>query len=222
MISFLTELLGEYRLIGRKLFWARKNTVTPQNWLKGNKGDIVLIPGINEKWTFLGVTGNKLNELGWRIHYPVSHTRETINNIAEEVENYIRANNLNNVFIIAHSKGGIVAKKLLTKSIEKRIKKAILLAIPHNGSILAFLPMKGIDELKPNCETLNQINAWNDWGKIVNIYPRWDNHVIPNSSLQLEGAKNIKVNVGGHTRILDDLRTYKLIEKEIDSRMNYD
>jgi predicted alpha/beta hydrolase family esterase len=220
MMSFLTELFDEYRLIGTKIIWARKCTVTPQKWLKGNKGDIVLIPGINEKWTFLGVTGNKLNKLGWRIHYPVSHTRESIEKISQEVENYIRTNNLKNVFIIAHSKGGIVARRLLTKKIEKTIKKAILLATPHRGSILAFLPMKGIGELKPNCETLNQINDWRDWTKIVNIYPKWDNHVIPNSSLKLEGARNIKLDIGGHTRILDDPRTYELIEREIDSRMN--
>lgn len=215
---FIIDLLAEYQLIVKKFIWAGRERKIPPRWQKGTKGDVVLIPGINEKWTFLGVIGNRLNKDGWRMHYPVTDTRKPIEDITEEVENYIRLNNLKRVVIISHSKGGLIARNLVN-SINNRVKLVVILAVPHHGTILAYLPLKGFSELKPNSETIKNISSLEVSEKIINIMPSWDNHVIPNTSLKLEGARNITVSVGGHTRILDASETSELIEREIDSRM---
>lgn len=215
---FIIDLLAEYQLIVKKFIWARREREIPVCWQKGSRGDVVLIPGINERWTFLGVIGNRLNKDGWRMHYPVTDTRKPIDDITGEVENYIRQNNLVKVVIIGHSKGGLIARNLVNR-INNRVKLVVILAAPHHGTILAYLPLNGFSELRLNSKSIKNISSLEVNEKIVNITPSWDNHIIPNSSLKLVGGRNVVIKVGGHTRILDASETIGLIEREIDSRM---
>jgi hypothetical protein len=62
-------------------------------------------------------------------------------------------------------------------------------------------------------EIKNILNSNINYPNIYNIYPTIDNHVLPNKNLILNGAKNIKVNVVGHTRILEAKKTLKTILK---------
>jgi len=49
--------------------------------------------------------------------------------------------------------------------------------------------------------------------KIYNIYPTFDNLVIPNSSLKLDNARNIKIDIVGHTRILESKELLNELDK---------
>lgn len=215
------EIIEEYKLIASKLRRGREVRSYPKAWSGGNRGEIVLIPGINEKWTFLGPLGDYLNNKGWRVHYPVSNTRSSIEEIGMEIEEYTQRMNLKKIITIGHSKGGLVARWLLASKIKSKISQTFVIAAPNRGTLLAYLPLEGIGQLKPNTKIIYQLNQGKNRG-VINIYPKWDNHILPNSSLLLAGAKNIRVDIGGHTRILDDPETWRLIEREIDSRMKYD
>ncbi len=51
---------------------------------------------------------------------------------------------------------------------------------------------------------------------IVSIFGVFDNHVWPENSCKLEGAKNIQVDAHGHHAILFDKSVRTIVEHEID------
>lgn len=196
-------------------------TKTPESWNYGKKGDIILIPGINENIIFLIDIANKINSLGYRIHYIKDwDSRDNITNIADKIGLLISNQKMHKVFIIAHSKGGLVAKYFIDNNKNSyNVKYAFTFATPYGGSILAKRNLfKSMAEMSPNSLLLKSIISKNNNShKIINIYPKFDNHVIPNKNLYLDGAKeNIMIDIVGHTRILNNKELVEIIKKHID------
>jgi esterase/lipase len=189
----------------------------PKNWSQGDKQDVILIHGFRENWIFLEKIGNFLSNKGYKVHVSKRlkiNTASIVTN-ADILEEFISENNLKNITLISHSKGGLIAKYFLDHSkYSKKVDKAISIATPYGGTYFSFLI--GNIELSPISKTIKNINKnRSSCKKIVNIYPSFDNHVIPNRNLILEDAKNIKVDVVGHTKILTHEDTIKLVEKHL-------
>lgn len=200
----LLDLIKEYLLILYLKLLPCFKTI-PENWNHGEKGDVVLVPGLHETNFFLYFVANHINELGYKIHtIPNFSSIETIEQIHNKLEDKIKSMQKKDLILLSYSKGGIVAKHFIDNSKHtKDIKLSISLATPYLGSKLAVTKLHNIHELKPNSHMIKKINAHEQHlEKIINFYPKFDNHVIPNKSLILKGAKNIKINVNGHTRIL--------------------
>lgn len=216
----IIDLLKEYLLIIQYSFLG-KIKKHPYNWINGEMGDVVLIPGINENYYFLSTLGNELNNLGYKVHVLDNwNSRENIKLIAEKLSEKITKLNFNNAYIIAHSKGGLVAKYYLDNyNNSNKVKKIISISTPYGGSKLARLNIfNSLNEMSLRSEILSHIikNEFNNQ-KIINIYPKFDNHVIPNKNLYLEGAKeNIMIDIVGHTRILKSKELFEIIKKHID------
>lgn len=186
-----------------------------KKWKIGEKRNVLLIQGISETFVYLKTIGNALNNDGYRINFLTSYSpNDKIENIAEKIVEFIKNKNLQNLNIITHSKGGLVARYISQnyRDIDQRIKTIFTIATPHHGSLFAHL-VKSQKQMLPNSEFLKNLNSTSSNSKIINIYPRIDNHVIPNSSLILKGAKNIKLDIIGHTRILEDKKTMEEIKK---------
>lgn len=198
-------LILEYLLILRLRIEGMLIRKTPSKWNTGTKGNVILIQGVHEKWVFLKSIGDSLNKNGFKVHILKGLGTNT-KNIAYGVyllENYLKENNLKDVFLVGHSKGGIVIKKFLSDSPENtRVKKALTIATPHSGSIFGII-FKSTKEITPKSKLLKNLKfSKENLYKTVNIYSSFDNHVVPNKSLLLEGGNNIKINCIGHTRIL--------------------
>jgi pimeloyl-ACP methyl ester carboxylesterase len=122
---------------------------------------------------------------------------------ADLVRAHLEEHDLTGVVIVAHSKGGLVAKYLMgMPDTGPRIRSAVTVATPYAGSALAALiPVPSMRALLPGSPGLlrlalsRAVNA-----QIVSVWGWFDPHV-PGGS-RLEGARNVELDVGGHFRIL--------------------
>lgn len=116
---------------------------SPDNYIKQNTHNginIILIQGINASWVYLKKIGDELSGRGYSVYtIPELGRNMDLNSVdAKKVVRFIIENNLQNVVIIAHSKGGLIAKYVLVEgSIKERIIKVITIGTPFNGTILS-------------------------------------------------------------------------------------
>lgn len=199
----LLDIIKEYILIAylKMLPFLKK---LPDEWNLGEQGDVILIPGLHETNFFLYKIAKNINTLGYKIHViPNFNSTNGIEQISHKLNDVVSIIESNEIILISHSKGGLVAKYFIdTSSQAKKIKYSISIATPYKGTLFGKLKFHGLHEVEPNSRFINCLSSTENNAKIINFYPKFDNHVIPNNNLTLEGANNIKINVNGHTRIL--------------------
>lgn len=218
--SWVTDYV--YMFKGRWNMYLHKNP--PKHYLgyvKENKYPIILIQGVTARWGMLKTIGDTLSKDGHPIYIvpKIGHHLKDIPQTAEFVKEIIDQNNLKNIVIIAHSKGGLVAKYLLVyHNKDKKIKKVIALSTPFGGTHLAKLvPHSSHRELEPENEMVKQLDLQKEVNnQIISMYPYFDNHVLDKEKSHLEGATNVEVKVPGHHRLLFDKETVERIKAFID------
>ena len=186
------------------------------------KDPIVIIPGIFEKWGMLKKIIDPLSRKGHPIYIvpELKYNAKNIHNSSGQVASLINKKNLKNVILLAHSKGGLIGKHMLAfHNKEERIKKLIAIATPFGGSEIAKkIPIKPLKELSPDSEIIKtlkeekQINSY-----ITCIMGEYDNHVWPTENCKLDGAKNIKISVDGHHKILFNRDVVNSIIEEVET-----
>lgn len=171
----------------------------------GSLSPVVLLPGIFETWRFLLPLAHHVHGLGHPVHViaALGRNRMTVSEGADLVATYLETHDLHDVTIVAHSKGGLIAKYLVaTPEGASRVSLAITVSTPFGGSAYArYVPVRSVRALSPTDAALLQLardRAANE--KIVSVYGWFDPH-IPGGS-ELIGARNIRLPVGGHFRIL--------------------
>lgn len=214
----LYYMLLEYLLIARLHFRALWQH-PPTAWNEGKAGDVVLIPGFAEPWTFLATIAEQLNTLGYRIHTVtnLNYNTQPVAACVEVLHEYIQTHSLEHLFLLAHSKGGLVAKGYLDAYPEK-VEKVITLSTPFRGTWVGKFRVCNLQELRPDSTLITGLlQKTSTPDKLLNLYARIDNHIIPNKNSQLPGAANVEIPVVGHTRIVEDNETFQTIKKYIKS-----
>lgn len=215
-MGILYSLFVEYILIFKIHLSELKRQTPPSEWIKGSRGTIIVIPGFNSTWVTLQTIANHLNKSGYRILVIPQLKRHHTNleKSAKILAKYIQENNLKDVILISHSKGGLIAKYMMdTQPAGKNVKLSISIAAPYQGSIFGYLRIFSLFELIPDCPFINSFNAiTTNNHKIYNLYAKVDNHVLPNKNVLLPGAHNIMIGVIGHTRILLVKQTLDIID----------
>ena len=194
----------------------------PKSWLATTGQDIILMPGHNatERIRGLRPLGQHLVDHNFRVHHVtgVGRNLKPTFTLAKIYKRYILKHNLTNIVLLAHSKGGLIAKVLLDDpEIQKRIDKAICICTPYGGTPLAVLRFGSAAELLPGSKLLEQLLApvLNNH-KIYNFYPLADNMIPIRESMILEGAQNKLIQVVGHNRILLSKQLWREIDKILD------
>lgn len=171
-----------------------------------NNKIVILLSGYGEPWTYMSNVKKHLLSLNLSVFEIPGFARnfKTISDQAVIVENFLKENKFENITLVTHSKGGLVAKYLLQYSKQsKNIKKVINIASPYGGVIWGHFKLMNLHELKPKSAILNALNNKKGCEKIINIYPKIDNVVIKKDALKLSGClKEIELNVVGHANIL--------------------
>ena len=172
---------------------------------EGERVPVVLLPGIFETWRFLRPLAEHIHAAGHPVHVvtALERNRMSVPEAAALVRRHLEEHDLDGVVIVAHSKGGLVAKYLMgMPDSGPRIRSAVTVSTPYAGSSLArFIPLPSIRALAPSTPGLvrlalsRAVNA-----QIVSVWGWFDPHVPEGS--RLEGARNIELDVGGHFRIL--------------------
>ena len=209
-------MLVEYCLI-IKLRTSRFRFKKPARWSVGNRNPVIVIPGFHETFWFLRKLIEYFNSKGYPIHtLPYFESTDKVASLSKKVGDYIKEKNLQNVILLAHSKGGLVAKHLLANDTlaSSKIYRVVAIAAPFNGNLFGYLYFDNLNELLPNSTLITglQGNTLVDQ-KIISLYPLFDNHVLPNSSSILAGAVNIQIPVIGHTVILESSKTCEALDR---------
>ena len=190
----------------------------PSRLAGGTRRPVLLLPGVYETWHFLEAVGEHLGALGHPVHVVPTFGRNLrpIAEMAALAGDYLEANDLTDIAIVAHSKGGLIGKTLmLGTSHGSRIASMVAITTPFAGSDYAHLvPIRTLREFVPTHDTIvslasnAEVNA-----RITSIYSSWD-PIIPNGSV-LEGAVNIELPVTGHFRILNRPDLLAAVERAV-------
>ncbi|MBK7821036.1 MAG: alpha/beta hydrolase [Tessaracoccus sp.] len=178
----------------------------PEAYTKGEGAPVVLIPGVLEEWTMMRSIADALSAAGHPVHTlpDLRRNTATVADAAALVGTYLSAKDLTGVLLVAHSKGGLIAKCLLLGEEGHRVRGVVTVATPFGGSVLARLvPHPVVRSLAPDDATIVELAARSEVNHLItSICPAFDPH-IPSGS-RLEGATNVPVAAMGHFRVLAD------------------
>jgi triacylglycerol lipase len=176
---------------------------------------VVLIPGIYENWQFMHPIAEHLHRAGHPVHVvsKLGYNRGTVPAMAALVARYLEDQRLREVVLVAHSKGGLIGKYLMTMpNAGDRVARMIAINSPFSGSVYAnFFVVPSIRAFAPRNRTLRELTANLDVNaRITSVYSSFDPH-IPAGSM-LPGARNIKLELMGHFRVIGDPRLLEVID----------
>jgi pimeloyl-ACP methyl ester carboxylesterase len=177
----------------------------PVEFQSGSERPCIVIPGVYETWHFMAPVIQALHGRGHPVFVleALRHNRRPVIDSARLVAAFVEEHDLDDVFIAAHSKGGLIGKyAMLELDPDRRLVRMVAIATPFSGSRYAdFAPTRTLRAFRANdplTVLLNKEDRVND--RITSVFGEYD-PIIPESSV-LPGAENVKVRVGGHFRVL--------------------
>lgn len=194
----------------------------PKRWRTG-EDTVVLIAGLATNWRFMWQLGDVLAHAGFRVEVLPQLGRMTadVSDLATEVTRALRASERDRpVVLVTHSKGGLVAKRVLLRDPEcELVAGAVTLSAPFQGAVAArmvrgeFRLLRNVVKLRPGTpSTLELAGRAEANSRIVTISPLIDE--IVGKRGPLPGARNIAVSVIGHNRLLAMPRVQQLVVRE--------
>ncbi|ROQ52494.1 hypothetical protein EDF36_3904 [Rathayibacter sp. PhB152] len=192
----------------------------PDDYLDGTERPIVVLPGIWETWAFLRPIIDPLHRRGHPMHVLTSlgWNGRPVASTAEDVAAYLAEHDLRDVVIVAHSKGGLIGKYVMTElDPDGRVDRMVAVATPFGGSRYApYLLLKSLRSFSPrDATTLLLSSRAGANARITSVFGLFDPH-IPEGSM-LEGAVNVRIETGGHFRILSDPETLAAVVAAVDA-----
>lgn len=183
----------------------------------GTGRPVVVIPGIYEDWRFMLPLVRRLHEAGHPVHVVtvLQRNRLAVPKAAELIASYLRQQSLDDVMIVAHSKGGLIGKYvMMSLDPDERVAGMVAVCTPFSGSrYAAFMLLPSLRAFSPrNAVTLQLAREERINERVTSLYGLFDPH-IPEGSV-LPGARNIQLHTGGHFRILSHEDTIRTILAE--------
>ncbi|QLD13378.1 alpha/beta hydrolase [Microbacterium oleivorans] len=177
----------------------------PETFASGDRTPLVVLPGIYETWRFLQPLITEMHERGHPVHViaALGRNRWPVPRGARHVAAYMSERDLSGVVLVAHSKGGLIGKQVMAdRDVAARVAGMVAVASPFDGSVygrLMLLPaLRAFSPSAPVIRALAREREPN--ARIVSVYGEFDPH-IPGGS-ELAGARNVRLQTGGHFRIL--------------------
>ncbi|NLT26781.1 MAG: hypothetical protein GXX90_09075 [Microbacteriaceae bacterium] len=187
---------------------------------------VVLIPGFLTNWQFMMPIAETLARLGVRVRVlpQLDRMLRSTGELAELVLDDLREHaDEGPVVLVTHSKGGLVAKRVLLADPEGELALgAVAISAPFDGARAARLvhgdlPVPYVREvvmLRPGTpEMLGLARETGANSRITTISPIVDE--IVGAGGALPGARNIAVSSIGHNLLLADARVHRIIVREV-------
>ncbi|MBD7917725.1 hypothetical protein H9657_05455 [Cellulomonas sp. Sa3CUA2] len=173
-----------------------------------------LLPGIYETWPVMGALARALHAAGHPVHVVPALG---LNHLGLEESARLVAARLGElapeqVVLVAHSKGGLIGKLVLTDPVVgPHVAGLVAVSTPFAGSVYArWFPARPVRALSPHDpHVLALANDVAAHARIWSVYARFDPHV-PGGS-ELPGAVNVRLPLDGHFRPLDDPRLHAVV-----------
>jgi pimeloyl-ACP methyl ester carboxylesterase len=184
----------------------------------GGRAPVVLLPGIFETWEFLLPVARPLAAAG---HPLVTVPQLRFNDrpileAADLVVATLERADVHGAVLVAHSKGGLIGKRVMLSAAGTRVAGMVAVATPFSGSRYArFMlgrALRAFDPRDPVLRALADELAVNQ--RITAVYPRFDPH-IPETG-HLTGARNVELPLSGHFRPLGDPALVERVLREVE------
>lgn len=201
----MRDLLRDYGYVARARARSVRTGLRPPRLHEGTGAPVLLIPGVFETWHYLERLAEALNAHGHPVHFvhTLGFNSRAIVEMATLAQRFLRERDLTGVIIVAHSKGGLIGKRMMTvDDVEGRIERMIAINTPFSGSPLARYAIgKAMREFRPDhptVQTLLREEGVNS--RITSLFSSFDQYIPDGSAL--EGAENVRLPLVGHFRPL--------------------
>jgi len=190
-------------------YWQVRGTLRPgrrESFETGTARPVVVIPGVWEPWGFLGPVIDALHGAGHPVHVipALGRNSRPVPDAARTVAGFLEERDLRDVVLVAHSKGGLIGKYVMSEfDPDDRITAMVAICTPFAGSDYArYMTTRTLRAFSPSDPTTLMLQANLDTNaRITTIAGVFDPH-IP-TIVGLEGATNITIEDGGHFRLLN-------------------
>lgn len=189
----------------------------PGDRLPSERAPVVLLPGIYETWEFLGPVATALARAGHPVHAVpgLGHNARPVPESAEIVAEHLERTGLSGAVLVAHSKGGLIGKRVLLSPASDQVLGMVAIATPFTGSrwarYMLSRALRSFDPRDPVLLALAGELVVNE--RITAVYPRFDPH-IPETG-RLEGARNVELPLSGHFRPLGHPLLVRTVVQEV-------
>jgi hypothetical protein len=189
----------------------------PRSLETGTRRPVLMIPGVYEPWQFLRPLIDALHAAGHPVHVlpELGTNLKVLSEAATTVEEALAGRDLQDVVIVAHSKGGLIGKLVMVgEGSLPRVVRMVAICTPFAGSRYAqFMPIRALRDFSPtdpagmSLRADESVNA-----RIVSIFGPFDPHIPEGSTLP--GATNRVVGRGGHFQLLSDPEVHAIVLEE--------
>ncbi|NNC13322.1 alpha/beta hydrolase [Planctomonas sp. JC2975] len=184
-----------------------------------NGSPVLLLPGVHESPRFLDPFAALALANGRQPHLVTALHRNVrpITATALQTADYLERHDLRDVLIIAHSKGGLVGKQVMTwERTSRRIRGMVAVATPFSGSVFAtHAPLRSLRDFSPADETLLELAVNHSANRaIVSAFPAFDPQ-IPGGSVLPDARANIRLPSAGHFRVLAEPELWALLRRAL-------
>lgn len=183
----------------------------PQSLIKvAQKRPVLLLHGLFHNRAVWFLMKQRLEQCGFPVvtmNLPPFEMVESLGRkIAETVEETLVTYDAEQVDIVGHSMGGLLARYYIEfMGGDKRVKHCIMLGTPNAGSKLAPFALSPLGrDLMPGSDFLTELNAapLSTTVNYTTIFSLHDNLVIPAESAELPGAEAIEIEWLGHNSLI--------------------
>jgi len=186
---------------------------------RDDRPTILVLPGVYERWQFMLPIIRRLHARGHGVHVVGALGANTgrVAEMSRRARAYLEAEDIHDVVIVAHSKGGLIGKHLMAfGDPDRRIRAMVAINAPFLGSSYARLfPVRSIRDFSPRNAALVELGRSREVNaRITSVFARFDPHIPGGSAL--EGAVDERVAASGHFRIMGDEDVLRRVEAAID------
>lgn len=186
------------------------------------KPPIILLQGFGTSWRTISKLGDFISKLGYPVHVvnKLGQNTRAIPDSAKLVRDHIKKEKLHNVIIVAHSKGGLIGKYLLTYlNKDDRIKGMVAISCPFNGTaMVGLIPWKKAKELDIDSPIISDLASHLEPNKkIISISSKEDENIWSEKGCFLPNAlQNIVAHASGHSHLLFVEEGRRLVKESIE------
>ncbi|MDJ1371647.1 esterase/lipase family protein [Gulosibacter molinativorax] len=210
--------------VTRQLFGRRATLLARPEEADPAKPVVVSLAGLLTSWEFLTPLNDALVERGFQVAVvpQLGLNTKSVQYLAEHVKRFLRTHgDLTPVVFVSHSKGGLVAKRVLLDDPDFRYAVgAVTLAAPFAGATTAkyvrgLTPLtREVVTLRPGTPAQLELEHMDAQDRRISaISPIYDE--IVGLRGKVRGGSNRAVSTLGHNRLLSDPRIHGLVEREI-------
>lgn len=196
---------------------------------------ILLVHGFADNRSAFAVLGRALRKHGFSVVYGLNYSvltaltgdvRSAARELGREVEQICAATNAEQVHVVGHSLGGLVARYYVQRlGGDARVHTLVTLGTPHHGTMAAYLlPTPVLHQLRPHSDIVAELAAPSAGcrTRFVAVWSELDGWIVPQRNARLDHpdllVTNYQLSDVGHLSLPVDPRAVHTVVSTLTQR----